>query len=404
MAISVLARPASTGTIGAAFVPEYAYSRSGNLDCGALNVFLRTGFWLQDETPFMGLRARPAPSISIKPASLSRDQVIDAYIDLFRASVNRMSAHDGYACLGLSGGRDSRHILLELHRLGRVPACFTVEFPHAPEVEVATQIANRLGASHVVLRQPHDLALAETNKNKLCNYATMEHGLLHAARPFVLRYHAMWDGIAGDMLSAGLQLTPERVQMLRESRIDKLVRSFFECLGPIAGVRDQSLFSVDDALHRVSEEFRRHLNQPNPITAFFLWCRTRRIIAEAPYSTLNDGSVQVLAPYLDDELFHLLYSLPPEMTVDHKLHDDAIARAFPEFADMPYAGKSKMDAAFVYRLARQTLRYVATSPAGLLCKRTVVKNILAHSLMPNRLNTLAWDCRSAIYLSQVGSR
>jgi asparagine synthase (glutamine-hydrolysing) len=45
----------------------------------------------------------------------------------------------------------------------------------------------------------------------------------------------------------------------------------------------------------------------------------------------------VACPFLSPEFVELGLSLPFSVTGDQKLHDDAIAKAYPEFADIPYA-------------------------------------------------------------------
>jgi len=45
----------------------------------------------------------------------------------------------------------------------------------------------------------------------------------------------------------------------------------------------------------------------------------------------------VACPYLDPDFVRLGLSLPWSVTCDQKLHDDAIARAFPACADIPFA-------------------------------------------------------------------
>ena len=65
-----------------------------------------------------------------------------------------------------------------------------------------------------------------------------------------------------------------------------------------------------------------------------------------PYGILRNVST-VYTPYLDHEVFDLLSSLPPVIFEDHAFHDDAIARAYPEFADLPYAVPKKDDRAFL---------------------------------------------------------
>ncbi|MFZ3014862.1 MAG: asparagine synthase-related protein, partial [Nitrospira sp.] len=150
-------------------LPElFALSAPTDLDYDALAVFFHLGYFVGDDTPFQGIRAVP-PSVSFewqdgtvtmssqlavaKPQELDRHQAIDAYIELFRqAIVRRLTYSEEFAVL-LSGGRDSRHILLELVRSGARPKfCLTVDLPVQHEdAVVAAQLAKAVDVPHTIL-------------------------------------------------------------------------------------------------------------------------------------------------------------------------------------------------------------------------------------------------------------
>jgi asparagine synthetase B (glutamine-hydrolysing) len=106
-------------------------------DEAALAVFLRLGFFLGDDTPFQSIRTLPpdgtltweAGTVTIsggyrfvRPQRLSRDAAIDGFIDLFRQAMSRRPPAGQDVVVPLSGGRDSRHILLELCESGHRPS------------------------------------------------------------------------------------------------------------------------------------------------------------------------------------------------------------------------------------------------------------------------------------------
>src|SRR5262249_18990611 len=128
------------------------------LDEAGLAAFLRLGFFLGEDTPFLAIRALPPSAILewrngelavsgditiTKHDRLSRDAAIDGYISLFRAAIRRRQPSKPNVAVTLSGGRDSRHILLELCEQGLRPDfCLTARsFPgptESDEVEVAS--------------------------------------------------------------------------------------------------------------------------------------------------------------------------------------------------------------------------------------------------------------------------
>ena len=114
------------------------------LDDAALAVFVRIGFFVGEDTPFRAIRALPpgacaewrAGRFEVRsdrahpaPSTLGRDEAIDAFAQLFtRAVERRLQASASPIAVPLSGGHDSRHIVLALHALGRPPdRCVTVE-------------------------------------------------------------------------------------------------------------------------------------------------------------------------------------------------------------------------------------------------------------------------------------
>src|SRR5437867_3914137 len=97
---------------------------SRELDEDALAVFMRLGYFLGSDTPLRAIRAVMPPIERVHCSELQRGALIDEYIERFRAAIQRTLPCEHPAVL-LSGGRDSRHILLELVRSGVKADCIT---------------------------------------------------------------------------------------------------------------------------------------------------------------------------------------------------------------------------------------------------------------------------------------
>jgi hypothetical protein len=93
--------------------------------------------------------------------------------------------------------------------------------------------------------------------------------------------------------------------------------------------------SRDLAVSRLTAALPHHAGAANPIGSFFFWNALRRDIALAPYAILSDVGC-VYSPYLDHDVYDLLASLPAGLLLDKRFHDDAIRRAYPRYATLPY--------------------------------------------------------------------
>jgi len=352
---------------------------SGELDYTALSVFLRMGFFIGDDTPFKYVKALPpntrlvwkngkldistTPNDQKKQLHLSRQAAIDNYIDLFRQAIQRRAPSDEDFVIPLSGGRDSRHILLELYNLGYKPKfCTTAEyafpFSNTQDVTVAQLVAQRLKIDHFIIRQDKSFFEAELKKNSLLSFCADEHWQWMAlARTLKGKTKIIYDGLGGDVLSAGLFSNNQRLKAFETEHLAELAGSllsenkiwdFFHhktALDSIPSDEFQEKIDVKYALAHLTTELQKHLNAINPIASFFFWNRTRREIGLSPFAILSDIPT-VYCPYLDHDLYDFLSSLDPALFLDHAFHTNTIQQAYPEFCNIPFQNKKAKEAPF----------------------------------------------------------
>jgi asparagine synthase (glutamine-hydrolysing) len=226
------------------FIPSFTNTCTGKptLDFAALNVFFRTGMFLEGATPFREIRRNlPAP-VMVPHTDISRDAAIDGYIELFRQAVKRRASRP--SAIGLSGGADSRHILLELHRQQNVPeyAMTAAIYGRSEEVEISRRVAEAVGCRHVIVTpDPKSAVRDELEANLATSFMYPGYGWLMeiGRRRDDLPY---WDGIAGDVMSAGLFLEPWNLQLYEQGRLDEFADRFV-IRAPVPFFRDQSLSS-----------------------------------------------------------------------------------------------------------------------------------------------------------------
>ncbi|WP_405234354.1 asparagine synthetase B family protein [Lentisalinibacter salinarum] len=334
---------------------------AGQFDTAAIALFLRTGLYLSDRTPFSAIRVMPggsrlrfgpngfclvAPDRPLcgdeSPASLPETQA--AYGDLFEAGISRFREMSlNKIAVPLSGGRDSRHILLELCRAGLGDiTCVTVRSRSSDaDVDVAGQLARRLTVPHITVGPVPNWVEAERRKNLLTNFNSKEHTwILPLADHFsASSYDGIFDGIGGDVLSQSKNLTAERLTRYRRGELGELAEEILGKEGYLpkmlaAGAYRQ--FRREDAKALLVEELERYVDTPNPVGQFFFWNRTRRSIASSTFGILAQRN-PVFAPFLDIDLYRFLSSLPGELLVERRLHDEVIKARYPEYSDIDYA-------------------------------------------------------------------
>lgn len=371
------------------------------LDYRALNVFFRLGMFLNGRTPFREIR-RFAPEPLIEPpTTLSREAIIDGYIDLFRESIRRrIRAH---SVLALSGGCDSRHILLELHSQQCLPTyALTVALDDRPsEVLIASELARRTGVRHLINKPcPSSCIEDELYKNQACGFTTLEHAWF-ASTARQRDSLPLWDGIAGDVLSAGLFLEEWSLRLFAENRLDELADRLVSH-HRVPYFRDQSLFPRAEAVSEVRTELEKHIIAPNPVGSFYFWNRTRMSIASSAFGLTAPSGQETLAPYLDKDLYAFLASIPARMLLDHTLHQDTVFKAYPAFANVPlFTNKAKVNSWVLKRKTLHLLRYLAISKQPRLEQVLMLLRAFRALLFRRHHQDIEWLLPVAVYCTQI---
>ncbi|MGE3439065.1 MAG: asparagine synthase-related protein [Blastocatellales bacterium] len=396
--------------------------------------FLYIGFFIGEDTPFRAIRALPPNAklewrggrltisgqmIIPKPQALSRDEAIDGYIELFRASMARRLPEKRVVVAPLSGGRDSRHITLELcHQGVRPDFCLTAEFYPGlwvgNEISAASRLCQTLGLRHVELRQNEPRINAELRKNRITGFTAgiCEHSWTLAVRDYLKQEAcAVYDGIGGDVLSASRSLSEKRLEWcdkgdyrslggdLLKAADERLVERMFcrEMAGRL---------SWESAFERFEEEFLRHTSAPNPIGSFHFWNRTRRHVALSPYALLG-ATHDVYSPYVDNDLFDFLASLPASMLVDRAFHTDTIHRAFPAVSHIQWGDSEQGGKAYHkhYReFAWGTLRYLFRSGSKGWIRQSYIVPRLTRCLFDKRYSSQThWIGSMTVFFTQLES-
>lgn len=332
----------------------------------ALAVFHRIGCFVGNDTPFRSIRTLPPGgqlgwengALQItggrppapKESNLNREQAIEAMIEVPRAGIKRLLAQwQEPITMPLSGGRDSRHILLEMMHQGRRPdTCVT--FHHGGgtfnnEAQSARAITTRAGVHHTILGYRRKRLRDSVRALLISQLCADEHRQMMPLHDFFVgRNSASFDGIGGDILTTPDEKTVGLVAMARRGDYTGMAREIATGHSKIISRPGHEggagkIYSADleeAAIDRFATELRQHDDAVNPYQSFWFWNRSRREISLVSTAIMGNART-VLCPYLEPDMVELCMSLPWEVAQDRKLHDTAIQRAYPDYADIPFA-------------------------------------------------------------------
>lgn len=336
-----------------------------DFDYDALAIFLRMGLFIGNDTPFKNIKSLP-PNVSFlwengdlkigghypasKPVDISEDKAIDQFIVLFRQSMQRRLPVGEKFILPLSGGKDSRHILLELDHLGCRPESTVTLRPYPPyydeDIRVARMVSEALGIDHIALERKNSYLVDELRALEITSYGSDEHAWFLALADYLKdKTKITYDGIAGDWLSGATgHLRPgETREVFDANDHAKTCKRLFEVWGRpndhiLRWMLNKDFLekaNLDRAVEHLSEELKKHTPTHSPVRSFYFWNRARHKINLSPYA-VNAGVEKIYSPYLDHDLYDFFASLPADIINKGVLHAKTIERAYPKYAGIPY--------------------------------------------------------------------
>ena len=374
-------------------------------DARALALFLRLGFFVGDDTPFMSIRAVPPNGTVtwdggrvtvtggyrfVAQQRIARDAAVDGFIEMFRRAMRRRPPKGNDIVVPLSGGRDSRHIIMELCASGAAQAAPTraVTIPRYPprpteDERLAPIIARELGVPHTLLHQTTSAFLPELRKNWETHLCADEHAWYVAMVDCLEgRATTIYDGLGGALSVPNRFLSRETMELIEGGRFRELASKILGALSrsgegflrTVVRREWRERLSLDVAIDRLAEELALHRHAADPVKSFNFWTRIRRELALTPYALMRNIPT-VYSPYLDCELYDFLSSLPPEVmspalsASDKSFHSEAVLRGYPRHAHIPFKdrGAAKRDrrahdAALVRETGLHLLKHARETP------------------------------------------
>lgn len=290
------------------------------VDALGLALLLTLGFSLGDRTVFRDIRrlepgeimshADSGQSGRARPVRPNESSPSDSQLlELFRNALERYPSRQ-MPIVPLSGGRDSRLILLGLRSMGLRPRVILTGggLRASSDAIVAARLAARLDET-IEGVQPLAFDMGrEIWRHQAQNFESLEHGWFLGV---ALRARALGgpvtDGLGLGVLATGSLMKPEAIALWRAGATDELADWTIE---HAAGIGDEflsklamagvPLASADEVRHELVRTLRSLDHLPNPLGAFSLFHWTRRGISASPYGLLNPR--QTFAPLCDAQL------------------------------------------------------------------------------------------------------
>jgi hypothetical protein len=250
---------------------------------------------------------------------------------------------------GLSGGYDSRHILFVLKKLKRkIPRLVTSRhfLGRASEVDVqiAVQLAARLGVPIQIVTQPADRFYVEWEKNIRVGLRGLHHSWALAFADAVNGPEVLLDGMNGGALFG-------------RSKILRSARSKFGTLSPdietmrnfcLEELFDKPFASVESWLNcpnisketwtnlrlRFIECFDNYIKYVNPIQAFYYGEHVRNDTFLNTYGIMKNK--HVFCPLNTFDLAQFALCLPWKYSTDSDFQKSALEFCYPEYNDIPF--------------------------------------------------------------------
>lgn len=266
------------------------------------------------------------PSPNSRPPS--RGEIVELALDALRKSLPEVRP-----VLPLSGGKDSRMILLGLRSLGVRPRIvLTAGAPrHSVDALIARDITRKTSDPiEFVSGRGWSLEL-ERWRHTMTSLESLEHGWF---LPVSLRARALGgpvtDGIGAGVLATGSLMKEDAVRLWKEGRTDELADwTLQHGAGVGADFFDEArrlglpLASADEVRQEIVAALFRLRNYPNPLGCFSLFHWTRRGIGASAFGLL--GRENVIAPWMEFELCKSLLAIELDEAIRHDWRDDVLA-------------------------------------------------------------------------------
>jgi hypothetical protein len=268
-------------------------------------------------------------SDTLDPLSMTEDRLLDAAYDLFREAVARRCDPQRMVVSLLSGGLDSRCIVMMLKQLGADFTALTFEHGCIDD-SLARGLAEAIGVRHRVVP---GFGLGEMGWSSRIRNVRWEGEKQPPATPLV------FSGDGGSVGVGYVYVEENDIRALREKGVDSLAEKFWQAARPSERFYDPGVYrKLSDALHDgIREEFRRIecADAGRAVHLFYMNNDQRRHLHPL-FENVDEWRVEFLTPFFDGSFMDLILSAPVDLFPRHRFYH-RWAERFPKgFMAVPW--------------------------------------------------------------------
>lgn len=323
------------------------------LDMSGLTAFLHRGYYSCEGTAFEGVTEVPIYSeIKVNPEGMVissieelseqyfsqslTEEIYDDFTNELLEATKRIKNLYSKAKIGLTGGKDSRMMILAMNKIGAEFSSETDGYDDSPDVIVAKQIADMLGIEHTVYNNAEvDSGIIEqdilgrTQKVLFASDCSVYGFEVCASTgmPYATDY-ALFNGLGGEILRGGYA---KRLHLFTEKEVSGRVKRLYNTM--------PSFFNPEvegDYEKRYLECFN---NIPTNIPESMDWIYVQEHMGKWASSTMRCWGMGRLhlTPLCDEQLIKKAMKIKTLDKVDDRLIFEIIRRLDDRFTTLPLA-------------------------------------------------------------------
>ncbi len=241
-----------------------------------------------------------------------------------KKSIKRVYAKDdeyGYKhCATLSGGLDSRLVIMLADKLGYKTLCLTMGESTCDDVKISSAICDKHKWEHLVYEMNNGLYLLDYDSAIVGNGGTiLSPGYLHSYRLKSLvnfdEYGAIHSGDVGDLVLGGSYLN-----CYNDGRIDLTLAMYGSLF--LDGFTQEF---KDVETNRYADQYQFHYYN-------------RGLNSAGNGCIATQCFTECSSPFIDKELLDLMFSVPYKLLINHKIYIDYLKRFLPEACEFVWDG------------------------------------------------------------------